>query len=207
MVRSLRNGPYGGDVNTSRGPATRLAAAALLAWATAGAPAHADGGGGDQTQGQAQAQGQSQQQAVTATGGAATGGVASATATVQGGAAAGPTVTVPRHAPAVGLADLVAAPESCMGSTTGAVSFPFSVFGGLGFGTTWRSEPCERRMNARTLMALGLRDAALALMAQDASVARALRAAGVAVRTGAEEPPPPDGAGPGALDAMAAPGQ
>ena len=51
-------------------------------------------------------------------------------------------------------------------------------FGGVSIGTTYKSTDCELRMFARSLMSLGQPEAALALLAQNAKVAAALRAVG-----------------------------
>lgn len=67
-----------------------------------------------------------------------------------------------------------------MGSTSaGASAGTGAISVGIGFGQTWKSESCERRANVRSLQTLGQDKAALALIAQDASVADALDAAGV----------------------------
>ena len=63
-----------------------------------------------------------------------------------------------------------------MGSSSIGASGPFA---GLSIGTTWKSKGCELRMFARSLIALGYTEAALALLAQDKTVAQALQAAGV----------------------------
>ena len=85
---------------------------------------------------------------------------------------------IPRLAPPAIAPNLIAVPETCMGSSAVGVSSPF---GGVSIGTTWKSEPCELRMFARSLLSLGQKEAALALLAQDEAVARALAAAGVTV--------------------------
>ncbi len=77
----------------------------------------------------------------------------------------------PRVAPAILAPALVAAPETCMGSTSIGVS---TLVGGGSIGQTWVSEGCELRMFARSLQALGQSAAALALLSQDARVAKAL---------------------------------
>jgi hypothetical protein len=64
---------------------------------------------------------------------------------------------------------------TCMGSTSGGAQGPGF---GLSVGTTWNDEGCNRRYNAQQLAALGQRSAALALMCQDANVARAMEEAG-----------------------------
>lgn len=102
------------------------------------------------------------------------GGGTSTTVNVVSGA---PASSV-RQAPPVVLGGLTAVPETCMGSTQVGGS---SIFGGLAFGTTWSSESCELRMFARSLMALGLRDAAVALLAQNEKVSKALEDAGVPI--------------------------
>ena len=81
----------------------------------------------------------------------------------------------PRQAPPAIAPNLTAVPETCMGSAAVGASTPF---GGVSFGSTYKSEDCELRMYARALMALGKNDAALALLAQNAKVAEALRATG-----------------------------
>ena len=110
-----------------------------------------------QAQGQAQGQGQSQQ---------------TKQANTQNLDASQDT---PRQAPSAHAPNLVAAPETCMGSTAIGASTPF---GGVAIGTTYKSEDCELRMFARSLSALGQNDAALALLAQNPKVAAALRTVG-----------------------------
>lgn len=81
----------------------------------------------------------------------------------------------PRQAPPAFAPNLVAAPETCMGSTAVGASTPF---GGVSIGSTFKSDDCELRMFARSLSALGQNEAALALLAQNPKVAAALRAVG-----------------------------
>lgn len=82
-----------------------------------------------------------------------------------------------RQAPAASAPGLTSAPETCMGSTSVGASSPF---GGVSFGTTWKSEGCEVRMFARMLGQLGLPQAAVVLMAQnDPRVKEALKAVGI----------------------------
>ena len=81
----------------------------------------------------------------------------------------------PRQAPPASAPNLVAAPETCMGSSAVGVSSPF---GGVSVGTTYKSNDCELRMFARSLMSLGQPEAALALLAQNEKVAVALRTVG-----------------------------
>ena len=119
--------------------------------------------GGDQTQSQTQTQTVSQSQAVSVNGG--------------GGGHVTRDIDIPRQAPAVWAPALAVAPETCMGSTSGGASTPF---GGLSFGTSWKSDDCELRMFARALQALGQPGAALILLGQNNErVRRALEAAGV----------------------------
>ena len=84
-------------------------------------------------------------------------------------------VESPRQAPPASAPNLVAAPETCMGSTAVGASTPF---GGVSVGTPYKSNDCELRMFARSLMSLGQPEAALALLAQNDKVAAALRAVG-----------------------------
>lgn len=66
--------------------------------------------------------------------------------------------------------------ETCMGSTSGGISV--LGFGGT-LGTTWEDKQCVRRLNAREMAGtLGDREAARALMCQDADVAKAYAAVG-----------------------------
>ena len=66
--------------------------------------------------------------------------------------------------------------ETCMGSTSGGISV--MGFGGT-LGSTWNDKQCVRRLNAREMaQTLGDRDAARALMCQDADVAAAYQAVG-----------------------------
>jgi hypothetical protein len=85
--------------------------------------------------------------------------------------------TSERQSPTVFAPPLVTAPETCMGSVSGGASY----IAGFSFGTTYESENCNRRMDSLRLQSLGFRDAALALMAQKPSVAKALRDAGYSV--------------------------
>lgn len=90
-------------------------------------------------------------------------------------------------APNVYNAALVAAPETCMGSVSVGLSASTGIVGaGAGFGKTYESENCNRRMNARYLLTLAqatgdvrFTAAATALLAQDENVQKALIAAGI----------------------------
>jgi hypothetical protein len=68
-------------------------------------------------------------------------------------------------------APITASNGTCMGSSSGGAQ-------GLGFGvsvaSTWQDTGCDRRYNAQMLNQLGARDAALALMCQDAQVRLAM---------------------------------
>ena len=148
------------------------------------------GQGQKQKQGQAQGQGQSQN-ATGGTGigigvGIGTGGQGGSATQSQGSTTSKNTQSTstsvdasqgdyPRQAPPAFAPNLVAAPETCMGSTAIGASTPF---GGVAIGTTYKSEDCELRMFARSLSALGQNEAALALLAQNPKVAAALRAVG-----------------------------
>ena len=123
----------------------------------------------DQLQGQKQGQQQGQRQGSTTSGNVQGGN------TVGGSSMSVDSGDVPRQAPSAHAPNLVAAPETCMGSTAVGASTPF---GGVSVGTTYKSDDCEIRMFARSLMALGQKEAALALLAQNAKVAAALRATG-----------------------------
>lgn len=79
------------------------------------------------------------------------------------------------QAPAVSAPGLTSAPETCMGSTSFGVSGPMA---GLSFGSTYKNEDCEKRMYARALNNLGLKDAALAVLAESPTVAAALAKTG-----------------------------
>ena len=64
--------------------------------------------------------------------------------------------------------------DTCLGSSTGGISAPgFSISGG----STVVDDNCVRMKNAKLLIKLGLVDAAVALIALDPSVAKALRIA------------------------------
>lgn len=80
-------------------------------------------------------------------------------------------VETPRQAPAVHAPNLVASPETCSGSTSGGLSTPF---GGLSLGTTWQDKDCTRRMYARTLIQMGLNEAAMRVIANNPEVKQAL---------------------------------
>lgn len=72
-------------------------------------------------------------------------------------------------------AGLVAGDDTCMGSSSfGGQGISFGISGG----TTWTDRDCVRRKDARTLLAMGMRGASIALMCQDANVAKAMKAAG-----------------------------
>lgn len=74
-------------------------------------------------------------------------------------------------------AALTSSNETCMGSTSiGGQGVGF----GLSIGSTWENEACERRRNASVLLALGLKDEAVALMCQDETVAAAFEKTGTA---------------------------
>ena len=124
--------------------------------------------GQGQLQGQRQGQGQGQSQGSTTSGNVQGGNT-------QGGTDVSIETDVPRQAPPAFAPNLVAAPETCMGSSAVGVSSPF---GGVSVGTTYKSDDCELRMFARSLMSLGQPDAALALLAQNEKVAAALRKVG-----------------------------
>lgn len=119
------------------------------------------GAGGSATQGQKQKQGQAQGQGQSQSSKQNTSVDASQDS--------------PRQAPPAFAPNLVAAPETCMGSTAIGASTPF---GGVAIGTTYKSDDCELRMFARSLSALGQNEAALALLAQNPKVAAALRTVG-----------------------------
>lgn len=81
--------------------------------------------------------------------------------------------TVPTVAPP-GLTTTLT--ETCMGSTSGGGS----VAGfGLTIGATWRDSECVRRLNARELNAMGMRDAAVELMCDNPDVQAAMARTGL----------------------------
>lgn len=94
---------------------------------------------------------------------------------------------VPRQAPPAVPAALSVSSLTCYGSWSIAASTPF---GGVGAGFPTKDADCERSRNAMILVNLGLRDAALALLAQNEDTAKALRAAKVSypVEAAAEKP-------------------
>jgi len=70
---------------------------------------------------------------------------------------------------------LVAADDTCMGSTSaGAQAIGF----GLSIGSTYQDSDCVRRKDARELHNMGLKDAGIALMCQNANVRKAMLASG-----------------------------
>lgn len=83
---------------------------------------------------------------------------------------------VPRQAPPAVPAALAVSSLTCYGSWSIAASTPF---GGVGAGFPTKDADCERSRNALILVNLGLRDAALALLAQNEETAKALRVAKV----------------------------
>ena len=72
-------------------------------------------------------------------------------------------------------APLTATNGTCMGSSTGGLSFPSF---GISGGSTWNDVQCNRRYNAIMLTVLGHDKAAVALMCQDPMVREAMAAAG-----------------------------
>lgn len=76
---------------------------------------------------------------------------------------------IPRQAPAAIAPALATAPETCMGSTSVGASTPF---GGVSFGTTWKSDSCEVRMFSRRLQELGLVEPALIILIQNSDLVR-----------------------------------
>lgn len=69
--------------------------------------------------------------------------------------------------------------DVCMGSVSVSASGGSGIIGiGIGFGKTYTDENCVRLKNANALLALGHKDAALALLAINEDVAAALRATG-----------------------------
>ncbi len=72
-------------------------------------------------------------------------------------------------------AQLVAAEDTCMGSSSvGGQGVGF----GLSVGSTWSDADCVRRKDARELHNMGFKPAAVALMCQNAAVAKAMATAG-----------------------------
>lgn len=72
-------------------------------------------------------------------------------------------------------AQLVAAEDTCMGSSSvGGQGVGF----GLSVGSTWSDADCVRRKDARELHNMGYKPAAVALMCQNANVAKAMATAG-----------------------------
>lgn len=72
-------------------------------------------------------------------------------------------------------APLVAADDTCMGSSSGGAQ---GMGFGLSVGSTWRDSDCVRRKDARELHNMGHGAAALALLCQSAEVAVAMDTAG-----------------------------
>jgi hypothetical protein len=98
-------------------------------------------------------------------------------------------VTIPNPAPPVFSPNLVAVPETCMGSvsmggsaSTGPIAF------GLNFGKTYVDPDCTLRMYARAVASIGDNDVARALLAQNDKVAQAYAAVGRPVKTAAVAP-------------------
>lgn len=76
-------------------------------------------------------------------------------------------------------APLVAAEDTCMGSSTaGAQGIGF----GVSIGTTWTDRNCVRLKNSRELTALGHKDAAVQLLCTDKEVKAAMAAVGTPCR-------------------------
>jgi hypothetical protein len=98
-------------------------------------------------------------------------------------------ITIPNPAPPVFSPNLVAVPETCMGSvsmggsaSTGPIAF------GLNFGKTYVDPDCTLRMYARAVASIGDNDVARALLAQNDQVAQAYAAVGRPVKTAAAAP-------------------
>lgn len=72
-------------------------------------------------------------------------------------------------------APLVAADDTCMGSSTGGAQ---GMGFGLSVGSTWQDKDCVRRKDARELYNMDKKAAALALMCRNAEVAAAMAAVG-----------------------------
>ncbi|MCW9054718.1 MAG: hypothetical protein OQJ98_01935 [Candidatus Pacebacteria bacterium] len=69
--------------------------------------------------------------------------------------------------------------NTCHGSTSGGASFGNGAVAiGASFGTTWKDEGCEARLDSRELRSLGQKEAALERLCQIPENAAALRAAG-----------------------------
>ena len=163
------------------------AAAILLVTAVAFA-GHDNGNGNSQDGGNGGNGGnasQEQSQGQTAVGVGV--GISEGSHSNSGGNTQGVSINHPRQhriAPGASAPALAVAPETCMGSTSAGVSTPF---GGIIAAGSWKSEGCERRMNARSLSGLGYPVAALYLLALDPDVRTALIQAGVDLPT----PPAP----------------
>lgn len=131
-----------------------------------------------QGQKQGQKQGQGQKQKVDGSG--------NSTVSIEGDR-----TEIPGQAPAIFSPNLVAAPETCMGSMSagGGAGFGGTSFG-INFGTTWKSVDCERRMYAKALVALGPQyvTAALVLLSNNSEVEQALVNAKIVIpgKTGPE---------------------
>lgn len=146
-----------------------LGAMLVLSWAK---PARADGNGnhnsGDQSQSQSQSQHQNQyqgqsQKALGVGVGVGVGGSGGANSnSIQ--------VNDSRDTPPAIAPGLAASNEACMGSSSAGGSA--AVFG-FSIGTTWKNADCERRMNAKTIAALGDTEAAKALLCTDPKIAAA----------------------------------
>lgn len=88
----------------------------------------------------------------------------------------GDNINIPEIANSASAPALVAAEDTCMGSTSvGGQGFSFGFSGG----TTWRDEDCVRRKDARELNAMGLKKAAVSRMCQKEENRQALLAEGI----------------------------
>lgn len=72
-------------------------------------------------------------------------------------------------------AALTAGANTCMGSSSGGVQ---GMDFGLSFGTTWHDQKCDTRLDASSLMGMGLNEAAVARVCQDADMRAAIEATG-----------------------------
>lgn len=80
-----------------------------------------------------------------------------------------------KNVPSMAGPNLVSSNDTCMGSSSGAISAPGV---GLSLGTTWTDRNCVRLKNARELWNMGMKGGSIALMCMDSENREALELTG-----------------------------
>lgn len=117
--------------------------------------------------------------------------VGNVTNTSGGGSAVGGSVTIEnpsdlkiRNVPSMGAPSLTSSNDTCMGSTSGAISM---VGGGISLGDTDPEENCVMLKNARELYNMGMKAAAIALLCTNDNNRYALEVTGASCPAKREE--------------------